>query len=358
MFLSLNRSRCYLVGSIYTLINAINLEESLVKDKPSSKARLVYFGNKSDLKRIFHENKLNLLFSSIEYRRHPRKISKLSILFGICNSAIISLFLFRKLSKANEVFSQNLIFTLCVPFNRLNSKFYFLEEGLSTYTDFNHEFQNRNPWIIRLNNISFKLLIPTFQGVFIYNNSLYDGKMKTFELPSLNIEFFTSLIKFKVDFLPRKLFLGTPLNTVDSLLSDVLSFEEKEIFQTSVLEVLCNIENILVKNNVHYRPHPNEQKESISSNYELFENDNPWELILGSCSNSNVVISIFSTAAITPKVLFNKEPKVVFLFRLLPSYSFYQAEEILSRLKSIYSNEQDVIAPSTILELEQILEEL
>ena len=73
-----------------------------------------------------------------------------------------------------------------------------------------------------------------------------------------------------------------------------------------------------------------------------------WELIaLDDLSEDDVLICFFSTAAFTPKILFDKEPKIIFLFDLLPEKMF-NAKELVSGLSEIYSNSNKVMVPTTI----------
>lgn len=86
------------------------------------------------------------------------------------------------------------------------------------------------------------------------------------------------------------------------------------------------------------------------------EKETLWECVSmnNDCSNK-VLISVISTSMYIPKLLFNQEPILVFLFRLIPAFSnekraksFY---EFVLRLRSLYSDPSKVIIPETEEEL-------
>lgn len=347
-----------MVGSLYTLLNAVNLEASLT-NKNSSKAYLVFFGSLSGWHRSLYDNVKDSLFHGVYLENHPNKSNKLVNLFKLIFKKYKTNKIQIEEKEPTEIFSQNLIFILLGPFNRTKScKYHYLEEGLSTYTDFNHLLENRNFWIKMINKFIYRdQLIVKFNYVFIYNQSLYNGIMETKALPKFDVSLFKTSENEEIqkENFPKRLFLGTPIESMDSLLAQNLGGNEKKIFQLYVSEKLKDVYSILSSENFLYKTHPNEVLNGIRNRFNIYHTNLPWELNINSCGDRNILISVFSTAAITPKILYNKEPRVIFLFRLLQPYLFFQAEELLTRVRNSYKDKDRVVAPRTIKELSEIL---
>ena len=315
---------------MYTLLNAVNLESSLSK-KGSAKVYLFFFGNVSG----FHTNIFNKVKDSLFYRvyieKHPNKSNKLVNLFKLVFKVGKTNKIYITKKDSVEIFSQNLIFTLLAPFKLTKAfQYHYIEEGLSSYTDFNHRLENRNFWIKTINYL-------------IYNGNL---------IPKFK---YSTNHEIKNENFPKRMFLGSPLESIDSLLSKKLQTNEKNNFQLFVSEKLGEVYYLLNNKNFYYKAHPNEILNGIHDRFELYHTNFPWELNINSLEDSSILISVFSTAAITPKILYNKEPRLIFLFRLLHPYLFFQAEEFLKRVKNSYHNKDRVVAPRTINELSEIL---
>ena len=85
--------------------------------------------------------------------------------------------------------------------------------------------------------------------------------------------------------------------------------------------------------------------------------DMPFEVI---CVNSNieekVLITIGSTAVLTPKIIFDKEPKVIWLDRLiLGELVDNNRMELIERIRKMYRNPERLIIPENIFELKKAL---
>lgn len=81
--------------------------------------------------------------------------------------------------------------------------------------------------------------------------------------------------------------------------------------------------------------------------------NNMWELtVLEKISESSVLISEFSTAAVTPKLLFNKEPWIIFTYRLYKGdFEVDSIEEFIEHLKQIYKERKKIVVVNSIEEL-------
>lgn len=86
-----------------------------------------------------------------------------------------------------------------------------------------------------------------------------------------------------------------------------------------------------------------------------------WECVsFEELTNNNVLIGMFSTAQITPKILFNKEPVIIFLFKIFPLPESKKREEndVVNLLLNIYQDKRKIFVPENINEYIHILKGL
>ena len=68
-----------------------------------------------------------------------------------------------------------------------------------------------------------------------------------------------------------------------------------------------------------------------------------WELVVfQSIEDNNVLVASFSTAQLVPKLLYNKEPFLVFLYPLFQTVNIDKKEIIVNNLKKVYSDPQKI----------------
>ena len=127
----------------------------------------------------------------------------------------------------------------------------------------------------------------------------------------------------------------------------------EEEFDNKGMEVFGEISELLVKkyhNDMIIKYHPRDIRCNLKE--KNFSNDGiPFEYYCNyNDLNSKLIISSFSTAAFTPKILYGQEPYVVFLFNILGKGMIDGAdrEVLYNYLKNIYSNKEKVRAPETI----------
>lgn len=105
------------------------------------------------------------------------------------------------------------------------------------------------------------------------------------------------------------------------------------------------------------RVHPRQDKTDYQS-YTVDTADNLWELeCAGQITAEHVLIGAFSTAQFTPKMLFDIEPTVVFLYRLFDD-AFNNADAMVDTLKQMYRNPEKIMVADSVEQLMIILQEL
>ena len=107
------------------------------------------------------------------------------------------------------------------------------------------------------------------------------------------------------------------------------------------------------------RVHPRQQLSSLGE-IPVCDIPNLWELeCLRQITDESVLIGAYSTALLTPKMLCDKEPTVIFTLRLLTADPDNGADrhiyDLIDGFKASYRNPEKVFVPQTMEELEQIL---
>lgn len=134
------------------------------------------------------------------------------------------------------------------------------------------------------------------------------------------------------------------------------NFEDKNfIRRNEIFQSISKVSN----GDLLLRFHP---REKILHDLELeSENTQNWELTsLNSITDSKILITSYSTAAFVPKFLYNKEPYVVFLYKLFeyPEYEISSIETMVRKLKNVYSDKDKIIIVENIDDLDSTLKSL
>lgn len=119
----------------------------------------------------------------------------------------------------------------------------------------------------------------------------------------------------------------------------------------------------LLDNRFIIREHPlniNDVYDDKFSNITIDLKSNMWELECLSIKEKCVLIGMFSTAQISPKILFGYEPFVVFLFNLFPLDEHLKMNEqkTVERFRNLYLNKNRIFVPNNMDELEEIIQKI
>ena len=83
-----------------------------------------------------------------------------------------------------------------------------------------------------------------------------------------------------------------------------------------------------------------------------------WEIeCQNTITDNHIIVSFFSTASFTPKMLFGKEPYVIFLYKTL-GIEFFNANKLVNSLQSLYNNPKKIILVEDLDQLKRVIEEL
>ena len=132
--------------------------------------------------------------------------------------------------------------------------------------------------------------------------------------------------------------------------SQLLSSDANEIqIEKDIVDNIFNFKDDFI-----VRPHPR----GMTTLYEGLNIDNTysqWELCCAEINGNSVLIGNFSTALFIPKLIYDKEPTVIFTYKM---YGNSFVEEAVNRLRTLYSNKQKVMCISSVDELFRKIEDL
>lgn len=128
------------------------------------------------------------------------------------------------------------------------------------------------------------------------------------------------------------------------------------------LELLIEAANCLDKTECLLKKHPRSTSERTQAiGIDLMCGYAPWELYcLNYDFSDNVLIAISSTALLNPKLIFDCEPTIIFLYKLLKPKAAYHTKEVIQHIenvKKLYRGKNFYI-PESHEELKKILSDI
>ena len=235
------------------------------------------------------------------------------------------------------------------------AKIGYLEDGTGTYRDKLGYFTFS--YIRKLTNLlnyrKCKAFYP--DSIYVSNpkllNTKYECTIKKANYNDLSYELkdkISNIFSYKIDLLYKSeniIFLDqADLNDEHNLNID---FQIKNlIYEISQGKAIC-------------RKHPRQALED-TSNLQIDLNMNLWELVCANCINSDkVLISRFSTAQLSPKLIYSQEPFLVFTYKLYDGFTGkeqeYSIEKFINIVRNLYVDDCKIFVPSSFEDLKSDL---
>ena len=228
--------------------------------------------------------------------------------------------------------------------NLINFKIHFFDDGLGSYDERMYE-----PTAVDVLARKFFLFNTntSFDSDYFFHSPEYfhilneNSKMKVYPIGEINDEIKDLLKKV---FYIEDIGLEIQSNIIfDTVRNEEFNTEGSKVFSTIIGDIL-HLGNFLVKS------HPRE-KEKYGKEYSI-EYGMPFELFcLYNDFSDKVFVTSLSSAVFTPKIIFNQEPKVIFLFEIMKKYSkLYDNmyKRYVKGLEKLYSNKNRVIVCDSI----------
>lgn len=258
------------------------------------------------------------------------------------------------------VLIQNMLSVLLFKRSFATQEFILVDEGLSSYSGRVTQGEHRSFAFKFLSALFFKrgyrdvvsrfflcdpnmLVSPVSQAVFKidFNESLVEDLLSPDD-DGVNVR--------RLDYC----YIGVPLfGLID--LSNNIDLDREEFLKRAkaVLSFLFTQS----RQTVSYKMHPLEDAEEIRDSYggAFSLLDGSWEEICFSrVDEETVLFNFFSTAVTFPKLILDKEPKIVFMYKLVGA-DIMRGDEIVDRFRRNYKEPNKIFVPKDIEEFEEIL---
>ena len=364
-----NKEYLFLCSTKYTIFNAINM----VLNNPDKykKADIVVFHRTVDMKevsRILDENKIFTNIYNFPY------INKLNVIYLLL-VFIFPRYLIPRLCLNNEssifkkkhydiLISQNHLYASF--FKRLSkdSEVYFIEDGLSSYTSRTVDPKQRSWYFTLANRLLFRgSLISDVKIQYLYWPSMYMGAFIDIkQLPVCkpkDLHIYNDIFKYETNKIYdncKFVYLGSPYSGLLKLVSKDQCIGND--FETKAKYIVDSAIRTAKNKDFIYRKHPveNIDEDDYEKICKIDILENMWEVECGnSITSGQMIVSFFSTGMFTPKILYNQEPYLVFLYKIL-DVDFFNADKLVFELKKMYDNPSKVMAPESLGELRVIIE--
>lgn len=249
-------------------------------------------------------------------------------------------------------------------FYNSKAEIFFVEDGTDSYIgriylDVNYSLKRKLlNWLLKRD---VRRLIP--KKVYLNNPQLVSGQVEYEVSPLIG----NQLKNDELDRLLKKIFNYIPLaedvNNRIYYLGQAFVYDgimEEEVIENEIGEALHDYMGDVV-----YRKHPRE--ESIYSGWEKIDyGKNMWELINRDyITDETILISSFSTALYTAKLLYDKEPWLIYTYKLYGDFFLEDRTEtkglnagiamMVDNLKKLYKNPDKIICVESVGEIIDIV---
>ncbi|MGY4687977.1 hypothetical protein [Petrotoga sp. DB-2] len=350
------------------IMNALNLKLTLLKNKAvdliildHSKDNVIYYeelkkfqffnelfflksrnmsGGNSEIKWIRYLKTANHYLRKNELLKQSTGFKKKYEEFFVCYPDIPSEIIYYLIKKNN-------------PSVRLN----MLEEGIFAYTYFLHKYS-----LLRRMFTNFIFGGKTFknyQKAYIYRPDFMEESGENIELKKLPfidrnnneiVQIFNNVFEYK--------------NTDNTEWEQkVFYFDQPLQFQSINATVLKLVDFINAKLSPKFRLniklHPRTDKNKFGNKVSVIQTRVPFELVVANNEvKDKILISVFSSACLNPKIMFDEEPYVILLYKLVDLSMLGHNERIFNiahKVKESYKAKNKFFIPETFEELSEIL---
>ena len=356
--------RLFICSTPYHIFNAINIVHS---SNTNDKADLFILDYSKECVEIYQSiDKNNTLFDKV-------LLIEVKNTFSYINKGKISYMLnaIKKLSNAitkkkinsllpasnkyDEIFiggpdlPSQLIFQYY--YNTSKSKLNLIEDGIYTYTIF-EKSRNIKKYISKI--LYGYYYLDLCESMYIYNPKLIfnpPSSIKLVKIPYIDRNDL-QLMGFYKNYIIRP---SEARYEEKIILFDAAFFNEKD--NNKQHELFNNLYNLVDNENISLKLHPRTELNKYRADLKKISDSQAFEFTtINTSFNDKILISIISTACITPKLIFNEEPYVIFLFKLFEesNQKWHYTHKFFENFVNTYSNNK-VFIPNNIKELEDIL---
>jgi len=243
----------------------------------------------------------------------------------------------------------NIAFVRCYS----HEKLYYLEDGIGSYFG-----DVRRMTTSRRRGLVLKMLGANEAPEALYLNypDIYTGDItnNVRKIPNRENELTNEVIDklynpgFDVSYNTKSvIYLDQPL----FFMNNIMRGEETE-------KQILNILYSEFQNDLLIRKHPKSEDNHYALGKDIRYDNNgaQWETIcVRKLHDSNILVGIHSTALVSPKLICNKEPYVVFLYKVFGFQDEEKLNTFVGKIKNMYADKEKVFVPENLDELSEIL---
>jgi len=345
-------------------LNTINFVFNNVEDSKIN-SDLIIIEEFSNAKKIFNNIMASHIFSNVKFIKRE-KLTRLRMRFFILFPKI---HLFYRLGRIfNLSYNQiacsgwDLLFMSFAQILKGKSKMIIIDDGLASYSG--------DVRAIKFTNYKYKLLeLLNIGPLCIHISALYLNNLSVYRADKWT----------QIKALPSITANGCLMRQLDM----IFSYAAHKIYQTKYIfiddphdsqtaeqsDAYGKIFKLITKtcDKVIVRPHPADYAKSVldykkmnmPESIKVDDGSNMWELVCNhSLSDNNVLINIFSTAVFNPKLLFNKEPFIIFLCNIFNGAQSDIVLNLINFLKNSYKDKWKIFVPNSLNEFANMLEKV
>ena len=356
---------CFFASTKFQIINAVNI---VLQDKLDADLYIIneyIYDNCSELSQKIKAEKIFNNVKLIETDIFNCNTSSTRIntfkLYLNCGKVVKSFLLREEYEKI--YFCTNSLIERLVRFYFLNAgapstKFIMYDEGVASYMGIMETAGRFAERVVRyilfgkksLNTVFNKCLyVPEFYCKF--NDSQYGtvAKIEPIDIESSAMSIYNRIFDFKENGCMKEKFI---------FLDTVHKRALKKDAQVGYEKIIENIFN-MTKDNLIIKSHPSDKSSRIDGVKYFDNSDYPFEIIAANSDiNDKILITLSSTASVTPKIIFDKEPVVILLYKmfsdsLLEWNDYY--DTFFQKVKESYKSKNRFFIPKTYDEFENII---
>ncbi|MBR4461151.1 MAG: hypothetical protein IKS51_01000 [Erysipelotrichaceae bacterium] len=352
----------YYGNSAYQLLNILNLHhqrQNGFESIPNYEADLIMQDSFDGVKELCEIVKGQKIFKTVRLAGKKDTQGSIPVLSSLTDIVFPKRYLSRyyQINDAKDLYdviATPKFMPLIAAIWQLNPKaeLHLLEDGAGSYFSyFDLEMRSKSyKWFYKLFNHGKDFY--AYKKIYINEPDLYfrEDKDKVVPIPKFDKDHLKEVQKLFRDFL-----IDYPKQIDIYWLSQNLSKRKgKQSFDCE--EALQSLERY--PDRVLYCPHPRNPE-----NDTIFLSSDPkqiWELQVLNTKQieKKLIISIHSTACLTPKILFDKEPYVILLYRIVIEHDwkyFEMMEKVIEAFIRKHRDPDKVMIPSTLEEYEECL---
>lgn len=232
-------------------------------------------------------------------------------------------------------------------FKKKNSKLCIIEDGTYTYEC----FATQIPYFRKALSIHFfgSFILDDCKEVIIRNKSFFNwGYRKDLNVKEIikieNSTYFIYLQNVFKDKSPNILEFKRNIIFFDQNI-ELLSVKKLQYSFVNKIIIEIGLKELLVK------LHPSTKNKKYPNNTELYCGKVPFEILMSLFSFDNkVLVSIFSTACFSPKMILDQEPYVFFLYKIVDKEYHINKQFVTSidKLRKKYRDKSKIFVPETV----------